>query len=125
MTPDSFARLLKKLVLHPSTFSLDDVHQAFDHLAHPNAAHPAQVGAFLSALRLSGIDAQPDVVAQVAHVMQRHALDVDVGHHGDGPVCDIVGTGGDGHNTFNVSTTAAIVAAGAGLRVYKVRPPGP
>lgn len=37
-----------------------------------------------------------------------------------GPICDIVGTGGDGHNTFNVSTTAGIVAAGAGCRVYKV-----
>lgn len=67
--------------------------------------------------------------------MQEHALAVDVsegmvlgqeekeeGEGGEmGPICDIVGTGGDGQNTFNVSTTAGIVAAGAGLRVYKVR----
>jgi anthranilate phosphoribosyltransferase len=38
--------------------------------------------------------------------------------HGDF-VVDIVGTGGDGYNTFNVSTTAAVVAAGAGARVVK------
>ncbi|GAA5935653.1 hypothetical protein JCM3775_003374 [Rhodotorula graminis] len=118
-TPEAFALLVKKLVLHPSTFTLDDVRTAFDHLAHPNGAHPSQVGAFLSALRLTAKDGQPQVVAQVAQVMRRHALAVHVGDYGDGPVCDIVGTGGDGHNTFNVSTTAAIVAAGAGLRVYK------
>ena len=35
-------------------------------------------------------------------------------------VADIVGTGGDSHDTFNVSTMSAIVAAGAGARVYKV-----
>ncbi|GAA6053946.1 hypothetical protein JCM3770_004635 [Rhodotorula araucariae] len=118
-TPESFARLVKKLVLHPSTFDLDDTQAAFQHLAEPNGAHPSQVGAFLAALRLTGKDGEPSVVAAVAKVMQQHALQVDVGTYGDGPVCDIVGTGGDGHNTFNVSTTAAIVAAGAGLRVYK------
>lgn len=120
-TPESFAVLLKKLVLHPSTFTLDDTRCAFNHLAEPYGAHPSQIGAFLSALRLTGKDGEPAIVAECAKVMQQHALPVDVGDYGDGPICDIVGTGGDGHNTFNVSTTAAIVAAGAGLRVYKVR----
>ncbi|BGP09801.1 Anthranilate phosphoribosyltransferase [Rhodotorula toruloides] len=118
-TPESFAVLLKKLVLHPSTFTLDDTRSAFNHLAEPYGAHPSQIGAFLSALRLTGKDGEPAIVAECAKVMQQHALPVDVGDYGDGPICDIVGTGGDGHNTFNVSTTAAIVAAGAGLRVYK------
>jgi len=36
-------------------------------------------------------------------------------------VVDIVGTGGIGHDTFNVSTTSTIIAPGAGARVYKVR----
>lgn len=119
-SPETFAPLLKKLVVNPAGFSLDDVRAAFYHLAAPAGAHPSQMGAFLAALHLTGKDAEPSVVAACADVMQRHALSVDVGEFGLGPVCDIVGTGGDGHNTFNVSTTAGIVAAGAGCRVYKV-----
>jgi len=54
--------------------------------------------------------------------MREHALSLEIEEgEGFGPVCDIVGTGGDGHNTFNVSTTAGIVASGAGARVFKVR----
>jgi len=53
--------------------------------------------------------------------MREHALKLEIEQgEGLGPVCDIVGTGGDGHNTFNVSTTAGIVASGAGARVFKV-----
>ncbi|TKA56725.1 hypothetical protein B0A53_01920 [Rhodotorula sp. CCFEE 5036] len=118
-SPESFAPLLKKLVADPAAFSLADTRLAFNHLAEHDGAHPSQIGAFLAALRLTGKDGQPEIVAECAKVMQDHARKVDIQQHGDGPVCDIVGTGGDGHNTFNVSTTAAIVAAGAGLRVYK------
>lgn len=126
-SPESFAPLLKKLIADPDNFSLADTRLAFNHLAEHDGAHHAQIGAFLAALRLTGKDGQPAVVAECARVMQDHACKVDIQHSAggseedDGPVCDIVGTGGDGHNTFNVSTTAAIVAAGAGLRVYKVR----
>ena len=122
-SPESFAPLLKKLVADPAAFSLPGTpppRLAFNHLAEHDGAHPSQIGAFLAALRLTGKDGQPEIVAECAKVMQDHARKVDIQQHGDGPVCDIVGTGGDGHNTFNVSTTAAIVAAGAGLRVYKV-----
>ncbi|BGP56833.1 hypothetical protein JCM8202_006021 [Rhodotorula sphaerocarpa] len=124
-SPESFAPLLKKLIADPDNFSLADTRLAFNHLAEHDGAHHAQIGAFLAALRLTGKDGQPAVVAECARVMQDHACKVDIQHSAggseedDGPVCDIVGTGGDGHNTFNVSTTAAIVAAGAGLRVYK------
>ncbi|KAK4705190.1 anthranilate phosphoribosyltransferase, partial [Phenoliferia sp. Uapishka_3] len=118
-TPETFAPLLKKLVVNPAGFSLDDVRASFCHLAAPAGAAPSQMGAFLAALHLTGKDSQAGVVAACAEVMQKHALAVDVGDHGVGPVCDIVGTGGDGHNTFNVSTTSGIVAAGAGCRVYK------
>jgi len=112
--------LVKKLVTNPVDFTLDDLRLSFEHLAAPDGALPAQIGAFLAALRLTGKDGLPEVVAACAEVMQKHARTADVGNHGEGPICDIVGTGGDGQDTFNVSTTSAIVVAGAGCRVYKV-----
>jgi anthranilate phosphoribosyltransferase len=116
---------LKKLVLTPLEFDLKDCQESFLHLARgPSATRPSQIGAFLSALRLSKKDGQPEIVACCAKVMRENALNLNIDHNIDGlgspPICDIVGTGGDGHNTFNVSTTAGIVAAGAGARVFKV-----
>lgn len=78
-------------------------------------AEPAQVGAFLTALRLRGENAE--VVAQAATVMRKHMLRVP--HGLTGAVLDTCGTGGDGANTFNISTTAAFVASGAGAVVAK------
>ncbi|PKB63955.1 MAG: anthranilate phosphoribosyltransferase [SAR202 cluster bacterium Io17-Chloro-G2] len=76
-------------------------------------ATPAQLGAFLTALRLKGETAQE--IAGMATVMREKALRVEV----PGALVDSVGTGGDGQNTFNISTAAAFVAAGAGLKVAK------
>jgi anthranilate phosphoribosyltransferase len=76
------------------------------------AATPAQIGGFLAALRVRG--ETPEVVAACARVMQAHAEPVPVDD-----VIDICGTGGDGADTFNVSTAAGIVAAAAGVRVAK------
>jgi anthranilate phosphoribosyltransferase len=76
-------------------------------------ATQAQLGAFLVALKLKGETA--DEVAGLASVMRARSSRVSLA----GPVIDIVGTGGDGANTFNISTTAAFVMAGAGLKVAK------
>ncbi|MEO5617182.1 MAG: anthranilate phosphoribosyltransferase [Candidatus Eisenbacteria bacterium] len=75
-------------------------------------ATPAQVGAFLAALRIRG--ETPEVVAACLGVMERHAEPVPATG-----VIDVCGTGGDGMDTFNVSTAAGIVAAAAGARVAK------
>lgn len=75
-------------------------------------ATPAQIGAYLAALRLHG--ETPEIVAASARVMQEHAENVPV-HN----VIDICGTGGDGIDTFNVSTAASFVVAAAGARVAK------
>ena len=80
------------------------------------AAGPVQIGAFLVALRMKGETAGE--VLGFARAMRAKATRVDAGS-GAGPLLDIVGTGGDGHSTFNISTTAAFVAAGAGVRVAK------
>ncbi len=76
-------------------------------------ATPAQLGAFLTALALKGETTQE--IAGMARVMREMALKVEV----DGELVDTVGTGGDGKNTFNISTATAFVAAGAGLKVAK------
>ena len=75
-------------------------------------ATPAQIGAFLAGMRAHG--ETPEIVAACWAVMERHAEPIAAGN-----VVDLCGTGGDGADTFNVSTAAAFVVAGAGARVAK------
>src|SRR5262245_38380188 len=76
-------------------------------------ATPAQIGALLTALRIKGETV--DEISGMARIMRARALRVEA----EGPLLDTCGTGGDGSGSFNVSTAAAFVAAGAGLRVAK------
>jgi len=78
-------------------------------------ATPAQTGAFLAALRMKG--ETPEEIAAFARVMRARA--VAVRPVTDRLLVDTCGTGGDGAQTFNISTTAAFVAAGAGVPVVK------
>jgi len=76
-------------------------------------ATPAQFGAFVTALRVKGETV--DEIVGLAKTMRSKAVPVKVNE----PVVDTCGTGGDGAQTFNISTAAAFVAAGAGLKVAK------
>ncbi len=76
-------------------------------------ATPAQIGAFLTALRIKGETAEE--IAGMAEVMRDKALRVEVAE----PLVDTCGTGGDASGTFNISTTATFVVAGAGVKVAK------
>lgn len=76
-------------------------------------ATPSQIAAFIVALRIKGETVEE--MTGLVEAMRAAAVTVDIGE----PVIDVVGTGGDRAGTFNISTTAALVAAGAGAKVAK------
>ena len=82
-------------------------------------ATDAQIGSFITALRMKGESI--DEIVGAVRVMREKATFVDTGVNTAAGelLMDIVGTGGDGSGTFNVSTTTAFVVAGAGIPVAK------
>ena len=77
---------------------------------------PTQNAAFLAALSTKSARAETtDEIAGCAAAMREHATQVDTGMD----TLEIVGTGGDGAHSFNISTTSALVAATAGIKVAK------
>ena len=77
-------------------------------------ATPAQIGGLLVGLRTKGETV--DEITGFAEAMREHVLPVAPTRT---PIVDVVGTGGDGARTFNISTAAAVVAAAAGAAVAK------
>ncbi|KAJ2851116.1 anthranilate phosphoribosyltransferase [Coemansia brasiliensis] len=115
--------ILKHLILEPTGFTPEHAANGL-HSIMRGEASDAQMGGFLTALRLRGVDQQPEMIAALASEMLSNALipvlETDTQSREDfGIVADIVGTGGDGWNTFNISTTSSLVAAAAGLCVAK------
>ena len=105
-------KLLMQKVATGASLTEEEVKEAFETMMS-GVATPVQMAAFLMALRVRG-ETNPQIT-RAARLMRERLLPVEAP---PGAV-DIVGTGGDGHNTFNVSTCAAIVAAGAGVPVAK------
>ena len=122
MIKESIAKVVSGIDL-----SQTEMEQAMDEIMSGRATN-AQIGAFITALRMKGETVEE--ITGAARVMREKAKKVNVNNHtinidrdeiniDDETILDIVGTGGDGTKTFNVSTTTAFVAAGAGLKVAK------
>lgn len=79
-------------------------------------ATPAQIGSYLTALRMKGETVEE--ITGSARAMRLQAGHIPLELDG-GPLVDTAGTGGDGAHTFNISTAAAFIIAGAGRRVAK------
>jgi anthranilate phosphoribosyltransferase len=107
----SVKEALGKLVVGES-LSREEARAAMRSLVEGEAT-PSQIAAFAIALRMKG--ETPEEIAGLAEVMREAATRVDAGDQ----VVDVVGTGGDGSGTFNISTMSALVVASAGGRVAK------
>lgn len=95
------------------TLSRDDAEEAMDHMMTGEAA-PEETAGFLLGLRARGETL--DELVGFTRSMRKHAVPVDCD---DPHAIDLCGTGGDGSGTFNISTAAAFVCAGAGVTVAK------
>lgn len=107
----SWAQVLSTL-LRREDLDRDAAHWAMREIMSGNAT-PAQIGGFLIGLRSKGETA--DEINALVDVMLDNAVLVDL----RGLAVDVVGTGGDGSHTVNISTMAAVITAAAGARVVK------
>jgi anthranilate phosphoribosyltransferase len=108
MIKDAVAKLISK-----QSLSREEAAAAMTDIMSGKASE-AQIGAFIAGLRLTG--ETPEAIAGCAEVMRTNATPIKCD---DSNAVDIVGTGGDGAHTFNISTTSAFVIAGAGVTVAK------
>ncbi|KAJ2745300.1 anthranilate phosphoribosyltransferase [Coemansia sp. BCRC 34301] len=115
--------ILKQIVLNPESLTPELVASGMRSIMRGEASD-AQIGGFLIALKLKNIDSEPEMVAVLARETLQNALiphieTDDKSREDFGMIVDIVGTGGDGWNTFNISTASSLIAAAAGLTVAK------
>ncbi|MDX2158598.1 MAG: anthranilate phosphoribosyltransferase [Hyphomicrobiaceae bacterium] len=109
------AQTLKSLIQKVSTgaaLTSDEIRAALEIMTDGHATQ-AQMGAFLMGLRVRGETVEE--LTGAAQMMRARMVRVEA----PAGAVDIVGTGGDSHGTYNVSTCAALVAAGAGLKIAK------
>jgi anthranilate phosphoribosyltransferase len=112
LQPSQELRQLIQKVSGGATLSEDEIRSALEQMT-AGAATPAQMGAFLMALRVRGETVEE--IAGAAQMLRAKMNRVEVAPD----AIDIVGTGGDTHGTYNISTCAALIAAGAGVRIAK------
>ncbi|GAO18113.1 hypothetical protein UVI_02020080 [Ustilaginoidea virens] len=123
LPPVDLKPLLTKLWPLDNEVTADEIAEAISHF-FTNQVTEVQTAALLMALHFTKMDLRADVLQKTAGVMLKAAAQPPVAELAavlaergrkegvyNGGLCDIVGTGGDGHNTFNVSTAASILAS--------------
>ena len=108
MIKETIAKVVNKEDLHES-----EMMQTMDEVMGGKAT-PAQIAAFITALRMKGETVEE--VTGAARIMRQKATRIDAR---SSIIVDTCGTGGDGMNSFNISTTTALVVAAAGITVAK------
>ena len=111
--PNALQSAIHKLAFH-EPLTGDDAERAFDVVMRGEAS-AVQIASLLSAMRAAG--ESPEVVAGVVRALRSAMVSLSAENPED--LVDTCGTGGGTVTTFNISTAAAIVAAGAGVRVAK------
>ena len=102
-------------IVSKGDLSYDEAYSVMNEIMNGETT-PTQNAAFLAALSTKSARAETaDEIAGCAAAMREHATKVETGME----VFEIVGTGGDNANSFNISTTSAIVAAAGGVKVAK------
>jgi anthranilate phosphoribosyltransferase len=107
-----FRELIEKLQRH-ADLTVDEAASAMEAIMD-GRAQPSQIAGLLVGLAMKG--ERPDEIVGLARTMRSRATKLS---RAFAPVFDTCGTGGDGANTFNVSTVAALVIAACGVRVAK------
>lgn len=108
---------IKKLLSIPPELSLDDFGLALDAI-FTGDANDIEIAAFLTAIRIHKLDFNAEYIAKAVETILKYSETIPDSINEEGFI-DIVGTGGDSQNTFNVSTSAAIISAGMGLPICK------
>jgi anthranilate phosphoribosyltransferase len=105
-------KILERLFQH-QTLSRQEAQKILGEISEAKY-HPNEVSAFLTVFRMRSISV--DELSRFRDSMKERAVSLDLSHFN--PV-DLCGSGGDGKNTFNISTLASFITAGAGVRVAK------
>jgi anthranilate phosphoribosyltransferase len=108
MIREAIGKIVKRLSLTEG-----ETRKVFEEIMSGQAT-PAQIGSFLTALRINGETV--DEITAAAKVMREKSLKINID---EGVIVDTCGTGGSGADTFNISTAAAFVAAGCGVKIAK------
>ena len=113
---ESFIKELLDRVVNNNNFTTDESYLIFNAILKGELTN-GQIASLLTSLKIKGETVEE--IAGAALAMRENAVAVNIKDEYRASLVDIVGTGGDCKNTFNISTCSALIAAGAGVKIAK------